>query len=411
MRCFVRIFGKMRVLCAALLLAGAPVAAQDLSALARLDAAQSGVVDEGRGVALTLYLSQAVPYRVFTLTAPERLVMDFREVDWRGADAVAMDRADGVLALRFGPLRPGWSRLVMDLGGPLGLSEAGMRVSEVDGTAVVRVLLEPVSAEAFAAAAGAPQDPAWDIRAEVVAAPALPVPDGPLIVAIDPGHGGIDPGAEREGLVEAHLMLQLAMELAEAIARVEGMEPMLTRDGDYFVPLDARMTRARAAGANVFLSLHADALEEDEAAGLSIYTLSEDAADGASLRMAERHEAGDLLAGVDLSGTDDTVATVLMDLARLETGPASDRLADTLVIALRDAGVRLNSRPRRSGPLAVLTAPDIPSALIELGFLSNAGDRARLADPARRAEIIAGLVQGLRRWAASEEIRAPLIRQ
>ena len=405
------IFGKIRRGACALLLMACPVVAQDLAGLARLDAAQSAVEDEGRGLALTLYLSQAVPYRVFTLDAPERLVMDFREVDWRGADPAAMDQAEAALALRFGPLRPGWSRLVLDLAGPLAVTEAGMRVSTVDGTAVLRVVMEPVEAGAFALQAGAPADPAWDMRPEVPVEPMVAEPNGPLVVAIDAGHGGIDPGAERDGLVEAHLMLTLAQELAEALARTEEMVPMLTREADIFVPLEARMTLARAAGADVFISLHADALEEDQAAGLSVYTLSEDAADGASQRMAERHEAGDLLAGVDLSGADDTVATVLMDLARLETGPASERLADTLVIALRDGGVRLNSRPRRTGPLAVLTAPDFPSVLVELGFLSNAGDRARLSDPATRAQMVAGLVQGLRRWAASEEIRAPLVRQ
>lgn len=393
------------ILCAVL---GGGVAAQDLSGLARVDAAQSLVGEDARGVFARLYLSQAVPYRVYTLDDPRRLVMDFREVDWRGATA-AMIETQAVTDARFGTIRPGWSRMVLDLAQPAVLDTAEMRVSDVDGTAVVTVRLRAVSEAEFAQTSGTPDVAGWDVAPAPEAVRVAP--GGPMIVAIDAGHGGIDPGAVREGLIEADLMLSFARQLAEAINRTEGMVAILVRDGDVFVPLDARMTRARAAGAGVLLSLHADALEVDEAAGLSVYTLSEAAADGASQRMAERHQAGDLLAGVDLSGADDRVATVLMDLARLETRPASERLADTLVTAFRDAGVRMNSRPRREGPLAVLSAPDIPSVLVELGFLSNAGDRARLVDPAARSAMIAGLVQGLQRWTASEEIRAPLVRQ
>jgi len=285
-----------------------------------------------------------------------------------------------------------------------------MQVSDVDGTAVVRVLLQTTNAEEFAASAGAPQDPNWDLTPQVPAA-VVPQDDGVLVVAIDPGHGGIDPGAERAGLIEAELMLRLARELSEALTRIDGFQPVLIRDADVFVSLEGRMTIARAAGADLMVSLHADALEADAAEGLSIYTLSEDAQNSASQRMAERHQSGDLLAGVDLSGADDTVATILMDLARLETGPASDRLANTLVTALGDAQVRLNSRPRREGPLAVLTAPDFPSILIEVGFLSNAQDRARLLDPEARGRMVEGIVQGLVRWQSSEAAREALVRQ
>ena len=206
-------------------------------------------------------------------------------------------------------------------------------------------------------------------------------------------------------------MLTLARELAEAIDRTGDMRAVLTRDDDLFVPLDARISIARAAGATVFLSLHADALEVDEALGASVYSLSDAGQDGASARMAERHEQGDLLAGLDLSGHDDTVATILMDLARLETGPASDRLADSIVTGLGDAGAVLNSRPRRTGQLAVLTAADFSSVLIEVGFLSNADDRARLGRAEGRAAIVAGIVQAVQRWRTGEEARGPLVRQ
>ncbi|SMY07900.1 N-acetylmuramoyl-L-alanine amidase [Flavimaricola marinus] len=400
----------LAMVCAAL---ASPVLPQDFSGLARLDVAQSQVRDAGTGIAVTLYLSQAVPYRVFTLEEPARLVLDFREVDFRGASRAALLNADGAVDLRFGALRPGWSRLVIDLAGPMVVTEAGMAVDTLDGTADLRVLLRAASAAEFAAASGAPPDPDWDLGVDLPAALEAvgQQEDGPVVVVIDPGHGGIDPGAERAGVIEADVMLQLALELSEALARAGGFAPVLTREADIFVPLAERMTLARAANADVLLSLHADALDETTTRGASVYTLSAEAQDQASERMAERHDRGDLLAGVDLSGQDDTVATVLMDLARLETGPSAERLAQSIVTSLGDAGARMNSRPRREAQLAVLNAADFPSVLIEVGFLSNDTDRALIASAEGRAVIVAGLVQALQRWRADEEARAPLIRQ
>ena len=411
------IFAKMKGLALGLLLGlsvAEGAAAQDFSGLARLDVAQSQVRDTRRGLEVALYLSQPVPFRVFTLEAPRRLVVDFREVDWRGASRAGLLNADRASDLRFGALRPGWSRLVVDLAAPLVIEEAGMRVDAVTGTADLLVRLVPAGAAEFAAASGPP--PESGVWAELMAAdPAVPpLPEGAedtLIVAIDPGHGGIDPGARRDGIEEADLMLALGLELAEALTRAGGITPVLTRREDVFVPLEERMTIARAAGADVLLSLHADALEMDAAQGASVYLLSERGLDRASERVAERHDRGDLLAGLDLSGQDDTVATVLMDLARLETAPQAGRLREALIGGFEDTGARLNSRPRRSAVLAVLSAADFPSVLVEVGFLSNAEDRAALSTRDGRAPVVAGLVLGLQRWAAEEEALAPLIRQ
>lgn len=396
-----------------LLLWPVPGAAQDFSALARLDVAQSQVRDREDGLDVTLYLSQPVPFRVFTLDDPRRLVMDFREIDWRGASRAGLLNADNATDLRFGGFRPGWSRLVVDLAGPTAIETAGMEVDKTDGTAVIRVSLSPVTAEAFAAASGAPPDPDWDFdSAERTVLPAPPPGDeDDLVVAIDPGHGGIDPGAERGGVKEADIILQFSLELAEALARAGDIRPILTRQSDIFVPLEERMSIARAAGADIFLSLHADALEEEVTRGATVYTLTDEAQDTASERMAERHGRTDLLAGLDLSGQDDTVATVLMDLARLETGPQSIRLAEQIVTGMQDAGVTLNSRPRRSAPLAVLTAADFSSVLVEIGFLSSPRDREVISSPAGRAQIIAGIVQGVQLWDVERRARAPLVRQ
>jgi N-acetylmuramoyl-L-alanine amidase len=219
---------------------------------------------------------------------------------------------------------------------------------------------------------------------------------------LDPGHGGIDPGAERDGQREADLMLTFAREFKESLQRGGDMIVILTRDDDVFVPLETRISIARAAGAHVFISLHADALAEGDATGATLYTLSEDATDLAARALAERHDRDDLLAGVDLTDQDDLIANILMDMARTQTAPKVDRLADALKTAIKAEGLRMHRRPIQSGGFSVLKSPDIPSILIELGFLSSQRDLARLIDPAWRARMSKALQSGLAQWAEAE---------
>ncbi len=400
----------MKIGLALLWLAVTPGAAQEFSALARLDVEQSGAQDRFRRTQVDLFLSQPVPYRVFTLDDPRRVVLDFREVDFRGAQAAGFAASDRIDGARFGGLRPGWSRMILDLAAPVMVDEAGMVVDEVDGTAQITLVLRPTDEADFATLAGAPDDPDWVFSVADTPAVAA-VDDGPVVVVIDPGHGGIDPGAEHGGTQEAEVMLALALELAAALGRLEGVQPAVTRTNDSFVPLQERLTLARGAGADLFISLHADALEGEQATGASVYTLTDEAASQASQRMAERHNAGDLLAGIDLSGQGDEVAMILQDLARIESAAAGDRFADQLVQAMQDAGAPLNTRPRRSAPLAVLNAADFPSVLLEVGFLSNEVDRARLTSPEGRVPIVAAVTLAVGRWAIEEAALAPLVRQ
>lgn len=331
-------------------------------------------------------LDQITPYRAFTLDAPRRLVIDLQGVDFDGLAPDAIVSGNRAAAVRFGPLRPGWSRMVVDLTESLVITEAAM--VKVALGADLRIVLATASDEEFSENAGAPPDPGWEVITSFdpqVAAALAKSED--FVVVIDPGHGGIDPGANQGGIKESDLMLIMAAELAVMLNALDGVEAVLTRDTDVFVPLSARLTLARQVGADLFISLHADALEEDEARGASVYTLSEDGGTQAAQRSVERHERGDLLAGVDLNASDDRVATALMDLARAETGPAGRRFADALVASMREQGVGLNVRPRREGQFAVLTAAGFPSVLIEAGFLSNAEDRAVLATAEGRAQI------------------------
>ena len=389
--------------------------AQQMSALARLDVSRSFVRDDGHsGLAIDLHLTQAVPYRVFTLDQPRRLVVDFREVDWGGVKAADLLSGKQAAGLRFGLFRPGWSRMVVDLTKPMLVRQAGMVTDPETGEATVQLRLVATDEAGFAAAAGAPASALWD-GPQIAKVPA-PIrrrtgDKGPLVVVLDPGHGGIDPGAEQGGRSEADLVLTFARELKEVLTRAGGFKVLMTREEDVFVPLETRISIARAAGADVFISLHADTLSEGRASGATVYTLSETASDEASAKLAERHDRGDLLAGVDLAGQDDVIATVLMDLARQETAPRAGKLADQLVISLKQAIGRMHKRPRQSAGFSVLKAPDIPSVLIELGFLSSTQDFQNLTSKEWRLQVAEGIRAGLREWAKQDAAEARLLRQ
>lgn len=389
---------RLALLCAALL-GALPVSAQDLSALARLDPAASSITGNGDGVTVTLALSQPVPWRVRVLDDPPRLVMDFREVDWSDADRIVRE-GDAVTDLRAGVFRAGWSRLVLELAGPFTVAEAGMQTT---GAALVTVRLDSASHGAFAAAAALPEPAEWALP-EPARLPAVTgEAGGPLRVVLDPGHGGIDPGAERDGQTEASLMLSFARELKERMIREGGFAVTMTREEDVFVPLEARISIARAAGAQVFVSLHADAIAEGEATGATIYTLSDEASDEASRTLAERHDRDDLLSGVDLTRQDDLVATILMDMARTDTSPRIARLAEALAAAIQAAEVKMHRHPIQQAGFSVLKSPDIPSVLLELGFLSSGSDLKRLNDPAWRERMQGAIMAGLRDWHAADQ--------
>jgi N-acetylmuramoyl-L-alanine amidase len=393
------------------LLSWLPAAAQDLSALARLDAESSAIADEGEALTITLALSQPVPWRVRVADDPRRLIMDFREVDWSGIAALPVDSAL-VADLRAGSFRPGWSRLVMEVRAPLRVETAVMDTgsAEAGQGATVRLRLVPATPAEFAAAAAQPEPPDWALPPAATTPDIRPRGEGPLIVVLDPGHGGIDPGAERDGHTEAQLMLTFARELKELLIRDGGFRVVMTREEDVFVPLETRISIARAAGAHAFLSLHADALAEGEAVGATIYTLAEEASDEAAQALAERHDRDDLLSGIDLTQQDDLVATVLMDMARTETRPRIDRLALNLREAISGQGLKMHRHPIQQASFSVLKSPDIPSVLIELGFLSSASDLERLIDGEWRAKMALAIRDALKAWAAQDAALSALVR-
>lgn len=389
-----------------------------LGASARVDPGAVVLRSDHAALELRLPLSMPVPWRARVLGSPPRLVLDLNTVDWRGLSAEGLRRGGGpaVRDLRLGRGTDGWARMVIDLAGPFRLEQATLERVEATGAASLRLDLARAPGPAFEASA---QDEAAFVarHGDALLHPEPATPPGarpaarPLMVVLDPGHGGADPGAEAGGLRESDLMLGFARELREALLRAGGFEVALTRDADVFVSLHGRIRAARAAGADVFLSLHADALPDGLAAGATLYSLSEEASDRSAEILAERHDRTDLLAGVDLSRAEDAIADVLMSMAQRENRPRTDALAESLIGAIRDQGLRLHRRPHQSGAFSVLRAPDVPSLLIELGFMSNPRDLERLQDPDWRRDMQAAIVEGLRAWAEADAAEAPLRRR
>ena len=386
-------------------------AAHALAGLARAVPQASGVEDRLSGLTvLQLGLTQAVPYRIRALTDPWRIVIDFETVDFAPLPKDTFTGSDTVRSVRFGTLNAATARMVLELTTPMALERAVLTPAVGTEGRVLEVSLRPVSADAFAAQAIAPvQIPA----PTDTASPPRPrnTGDRPWIIALDPGHGGIDLGADGGKLSEADLMLRFAYEFRDALRQTGIFDVILTRDRDVFVGLEARTALARASAADVFLSLHADAVTKGFAKGITLYKLSKGAEAEADAKLAERHDRGNIISGTDLGGQTDEVATLLLDLMRRETTPRTDALMESLIAGLREAGAVINRKPTRTGNFAVLRSADIPSVLVELGYLTSRSDRARLHNPADRAVMIAGLVEGLTQWAYDDAAKAILVRQ
>ena len=371
---------------------GAVPLASDPNALAQLGADGASIEDQSGAVEIRIDLSQAVPWRVHLLNGPPRVAVEFGDLRWSEEPDVRSASVADIITERHAA---GWSRMVASLQEPLDVETAEMSVAE-DGTAQLLVTLVPVTAEDFRDAA---EDEA-PLFAAIGAGRGLPV------IVIDPGHGGIDPGALADGLNEADLMLDVARRLKDDLIRTGRYEVVLTREEDVFVPLEARLSRARDAGAHLFLSLHADALPigAGDATGMTLYTLAPEAAGDASQRLAERHEGFDVLNGVDVSGTGDDVTVALLELARQDSAPRSDALGAAMVQAFTSSGLVVNTTPRRQANLSVLKSAGTPSVLVELGFLSSAEDRERLNSETWRASASLAMRDAILLWSDEDRL-------
>ena len=231
----------------------------------------------------------------------------------------------------------------------------------------------------------------------------------PLVV-LDPGHGGIDPGAVRLDIAEKDIALAFGQELRAVLQDSGRFDVRMTRDTDVFVTLRDRVRFARESGAAVFISLHANTVTRGNASGSAIYTLSEDASSAEAAALAELENRADTLGGVDLGVEDDDLALLLTDMAQRETNARSAMLARATVEAMRHAVGVIRSNPHRSAGFRVLKAPDIPSMLIELGFLSDATDRANMISPRWRAHAAQGILAALDDWVERDRVLSAQVR-
>ncbi len=343
-------------------------------------------------------LSDPVDVKVYTLTNPNRVVIDMPDVLWRaGADARPTGRR-AVKSYRYGQFRRGNFRFVVDLNSPVKI-EAPQIVQPEEGFSFrLMVDLTPSTREAFAAASG------WPLASSTVATLSPPPPPptggredaGKRLVVVDAGHGGIDPGTQgRSGIREKDLVLGVARELRKALEATGRYRVQLTRDSDVFIPLRERVHIARVARADLIVSLHADSNDQKDIRGASVYTLSEDASDREAATLAEKENMSDVIAGVDLAGENNPVASILIDLAQRDTMNRSVRFAERVLTTLPRATMVRPTSPHRSAGFAVLKAPDIPAALVELGYLSNTADEAEMTRPGWRARVAGSLVTAI----------------
>ena len=345
----------------------------------------------GAGTQVSITFTQAPRYRVFTLVGPDRVVIDLEEVEFRIPDS-ARSGAGPIKAMRFGLFQPGTSRMVLDLAGPhviMGAELAGAGA----GPSTLVLRLYPVSAVEAAGRSG--QVVAATLAQPVsIATSRLPQlkPKGPsaagrVVVAVDAGHGGVDPGAiGTRGTFEKTVTFSFAQDIKEQLEKTGRFKVVLTREGDRFMRLRDRIAAARRAGAQLFISLHADSHPDRSSRGASVYTLSEEASDAEAAALAAKENKADLIAGMDLSSENEVVTSILIDLAQRETKNLSAQFASMLVKEL-GRNTRLLRNTHRFAGFAVLKAPDVASVLIELGYLSNPADEKQLLSAEYRTKL------------------------
>jgi N-acetylmuramoyl-L-alanine amidase len=402
---------------------GAPLAAVPLALSVRQDVAE-------HQTRLIFALGACVTADAHVLENPARAIVDTPEVNFqidpqvgrkpaergrrrahRAAPAVASPEGGLIASYRFGRLSPGKSRIVVDLTGPAEI--ATQCAPAPDGSFELILSLTPQNDAAFRTAARAGAEIQTLRTSQLTPAPppspqpANPAGEKPLVV-IDPGHGGVDTGAlGRDHAVEKLLVLEFAKVLGAKLRETDHFRVVFTREDDSFVPLGERVKLARRLGAGLFVSLHADALARDaDVQGATVYTVSDRASDAEAARVAEHENKADAAAGVDAKEDASDVNDILFDLTRRETRAYSHVFGHSLAEYWKVAA-RLNKNPSRSAGFVVLKAPDVPSVLLELGYLSNDSDAADLSSPEWRQKAAAQVARAVEGFFAAHPSERP----
>lgn len=327
------------------------------------------------------------PKKIFTLANPDRVVIDLPKVSASHVSLPASYGSGFIQNIRFGQFDATTSRIVVDVAGPAKL------VGSLPTAGELLVDIAPVNPALVPTATGT--------IPSTRPSPVTPQKDKPLII-IDAGHGGQDPGAfGLHQVQEKGITLKFARALKEGLLRTGRYRVALTREDDTYIMLPERVNIARKAKGDLFISLHADSNPRPEARGLSIYTLSETASDEEAAALAERENKSDIISGLDLGTADADVASILIDLTQRETMNKSSLLAEDVVANLHPKIVKLPSTHRFAG-FRVLKAPDIPSVLVELGFLSNSTDEQLLQSHEYQTLVVSSLIKAFDRYVADE---------
>lgn len=338
---------------------------------------------------LVFDLSGPVQYKTFTLGAPERLIIDLSGAGLSGDFSQLTLKGSGITAIRSGHFGKGDTRIVLDLAAPMQLNSFLLPPQDGQGH---RLVLDLSSAT--------------QIPRQIAKEPTPPVdkahPKRDIIVVVDPGHGGKDPGAVgSKGQREKDVVLSIAQLLAKRLKREKGFDVKLVRNDDFFVPLRKRVEIAHKHNADMFISVHADAAPRITASGASVYALSEGGATSATARfMAQRENGADLLGAtslLNLKDKDPMLAGVILDMSMNATIASSLQLGSSILGSLEGITSLHQKRVEQAG-FAVLKSPDVPSILVETGFISNARDSARLVTARHQQAVADGLFEGLKQY-------------
>ncbi len=380
--------------------------------LARVDARNSSIEDVLWGqVHLQLSLSQGVPYRVYTMTEPNRVVLEFNKAIIDGLEVDEINQSDRIGSVEVMVSTAGWHQFILHIKQPLIVYSVEIKVPDDGSNALLDLVLAPVTQKEFEASSVPLLVENTTPISQFARLSDKEIKPERLRVVIDPGHGGIDPGAQIQEIKEADLMLSLARDIKESLLRNDNIDVTLTRVEDIFVSLEERVRLANSAQADIFISLHADAVTEGVARGATVYTLSEEATDKASEALVARHSHDQLISGLDLTGTEGAVTDILIDLARLDNGPRSTDLAFSVISGLNETLGQVNARPYREAGFSVLKAADIPSILIEAGFMSTKAELQNLQNETWRKQFAEGVRIGVLDWLAKDEMSSALRRQ
>lgn len=352
-------------------------------------------------------LSKKVDVNVFSLADPYRVIVDLPEVNFQMPPGLGSEKRGLVTGYRYGLFAPGKSRIVIDVSGPFLVDKAFVLEARADQPARLVVDLVATDRTTFLAKLRAARIPVVGsipkLKPQAQATAARPV------VILDPGHGGIDPGtASAGGVTEKEVVLAFAKTLRQKLEAKGDYQVYLTREGDTFLALRERVDFAQSKGANLFVSIHADSFPKhaNEASGATVYTLSERASDDEAKELAAKENFSDAIAGVELpTDRDEVVANILIDLAQRETQNRSTVFARSVVGEMSAA--ELHRKSLKSAGFRVLKSPDVPSVLLELGFLSNPDDEKRLTSEAWRGAMAEKVEAAIDAYFAKRVARMP----